>query len=83
VSLEGAWVNGNPLRSVPNFARMNRVDQLTNKFAPQGSTVNYSPGASVSGETITTNADGSQINEVAPDGPVKGPLSRIWIKNGK
>ncbi|HLP75462.1 MAG TPA: beta-L-arabinofuranosidase domain-containing protein [Candidatus Paceibacterota bacterium] len=75
--LKGQWANGAPMVAIPNYARMNRVGQVAPEASGGDPTVNYAPGASVSGAApANTNATAAPKRERRRE----GPNSIVWIK---
>jgi DUF1680 family protein len=74
MTLEGKWADGTPMRAIPNYARMNRVDQKPPDEAGDPS-VNYAPG-STTGATSGPGSNGRRRG--APSFDVQ---SLVWIRD--
>ena len=70
--LKGEWSDGTPMVAVPNYARMNRVGQSSQKVGGDPS-VNYGPGGS-SGGNVAQN--GERIRRRP-----RGIESIVWMRN--
>lgn len=83
MALEGTWADGQPMRAIPNYARMNRLDSP----APEGAgdpNVNYAPGATTNAGAPAANAGNNQNSQnrrprQRPGG--RGPQSEVWVKS--
>jgi hypothetical protein len=72
VALTGKWKDGLPMLAVPNYARMNRVDQVAT-IGGNNSGVNYAPGTSGG----TSNASATPPRRRRRD----GVQSMVWIRD--
>jgi len=72
VALTGKWKDGLPMLAVPNYTRMNRVDQVAT-IGGNNSGVNYAPGTSGG----TSNANATPPRRRRRD----GIQSMVWIRD--
>jgi DUF1680 family protein len=73
MAMHGTWQDGTPMLAVPNYARMNRVDEPKESAAGDPS-VNYAPGS-------TANAGATGASPSKPRRHNRTVQSKVWITN--
>lgn len=79
--LDGSWANGKPMTAIPNFARMNRVGEVSKDATGGDANINYAPGTTVASTPASTNSSnsaGTQANRPRRRGE---PESIVWLKD--
>jgi hypothetical protein len=72
--IKGKWQDGTPMLAIPNYARMNRVEQPT-ELAAGDPLVNYAPGATASASDTSPTAGGRRQNRKTRI------QSKVWIQD--
>jgi len=73
VTLNGKWQDGTPMMSIPNYARMNRLDHPPLEFPGDDRPVNYAPGSTAGSAPASNVANNRQFRRL----PV---ISQVWTK---
>jgi DUF1680 family protein len=83
--LDGSWENGKPMVAVPNFARLNRVGEVSHDTVAGDPNVNYAPGTAVSGTATGTNSASGNAAAAQPQRRNRrngdSPESIVWMKD--
>jgi len=73
VTLNGKWQDGTPMMSIPNYARMNRLDHPPLEFPGDDRPVTYAPG-STAGSAPASNVANNRLFRRLP------VISQVWTK---
>jgi DUF1680 family protein len=74
MTINGKWQDGTPMVAIPNYSRMNRLDQPPLEFPGDDRPVNYAPGATAGSTPATNTASNRQFRRP----PV---ISQVWTKD--
>jgi DUF1680 family protein len=85
VAIKGSWADGSPMLAIPNYARNNRLGQVTANADASDPAIDYSGGASIgtTGAGATTNAATTGQRGAARGGRGRGGFSssQVWIRD--
>lgn len=76
--LDGTWADGKPLTAIPNFARMNRVEESAPSETGENSVINYAPGTTVS--STSTNSTSATAQTPRRNRRSREVESLVWMK---